>query len=75
LLSLVITIRGTNLKVKTLRPRLQKERFSKLTAMWKKRCDACKKKNVRCNRKATFHYKVKLQEIFRAGWTKLNTTT
>jgi len=24
--------------------------------MWKKRSDACKKKNVRCSRKATFHY-------------------
>jgi len=35
--------------------------------MWKKRCDACKKKNVRCKQKATFHYKDKLQEVFRAG--------
>ena len=35
--------------------------------MWKKRCDAWKKKNVRCNRKATFHYQGKLQEVFRAG--------
>jgi len=37
--------------------------------MSKKRRDACKKKNVRCNRKATFHYKGKgkLHEVFRAG--------
>jgi len=34
--------------------------------MWRKRCDACMEKNVRCNRKATFHYKGKLQEVFRA---------
>jgi len=39
--------------------------------MWKKGCDACKKKNVRCNRKATFHYKVKLQEVFRAGLNEI----
>jgi len=39
--------------------------------MWKKRCDACKKKNVRCNRKATFHYKGKLQEVFRAGLNEI----
>ena len=31
-----------------------------------KRCDACKKKSARCKRKATFHYKGKLQ-VFRAG--------
>jgi len=66
-LSLVSTIRGTKLKVKTVGPRLQKQRFPKLTAMWKKGCDACKKKNVRCHRKETFHYKGRLQEVFRAG--------
>ena len=41
--------------------------------MWKKCCDACKKKNVRCDRKATFHYKGKLQELFRAGLNEINT--
>jgi len=35
--------------------------------MWKKRCDACKNKNVRCSRKATFNCKGKLQAFFRAG--------
>ena len=39
--------------------------------MWKKHCDACKKKKVRCNRKATFHYKGKLQEVFRAGLNEI----
>jgi len=39
--------------------------------MWKKGCDACKKKSVRCNRKATFHYKGKLQELFRAGLNEI----
>ena len=39
--------------------------------MWKKRCDACKKKNVPCNRKATFHYKGKLPEVFRAGLNEI----
>jgi len=29
--------------------------------------NACKKKSVRCERKATFHYEGKLQEVFRAG--------
>jgi len=53
------------------RPRLQKQRFPKFTAMWKKRCDTCKKKSVRCNRKATFHYKGKLQDVFRAGLNEI----
>jgi len=39
--------------------------------MWRKGCDACKKKSVRCNRKATFHYKGKLQEVFRAGLNEI----
>jgi len=39
--------------------------------MWKNHCDACKKKNVRRNRKATFHYKGKLQEVFRAGLNEI----
>jgi len=39
--------------------------------MYKKGCDACKEKNVRCNRKATFHYKGKLQEVFRAGLNEI----
>jgi len=39
--------------------------------MWKKCCDACKKKKVRCDRKATFHYKGKLQELFRAGLNEI----
>jgi len=34
-------------------------------------CDACKKKNVRCNRKATFYYKGKLQEVSRAGLNEI----
>jgi len=33
--------------------------------------DACKKKNVRCNRKATFHYKGKLQDVFRIGLNEI----
>ena len=56
-----------SLKWRRLRRRLQKYRFPRLTAMWSKCCDACKKKSVRCNRKATFHYKGKLREVFRAG--------
>ena len=39
--------------------------------MWKKRSDACKKKSVRCSRKATFHYKGKLQEVFRDGLNEI----
>ena len=39
--------------------------------MWKKGCDACKKKSVRCDRKATFHDKRKLQEVFRAGLNEI----
>jgi len=39
--------------------------------MLKKRCDACKKKKVRCSRKETFHYKGKLQEVFRSGLNKI----
>jgi len=39
--------------------------------MWKKGCDVFKKKNVRCDRKATFHYKGKLQEAFRAGLNEI----
>ena len=27
-------------------------------------------KSVQCNRKATFHYKGMLQEVFRAGWNE-----
>ena len=54
-------------KRRPVRPRLLKQHFPKLTAIWKKGCDACKKKSVRCNRKATFHYKCRLQEVFRAG--------
>jgi len=71
LLSLVSTIRGTKLKVKTSTTTLTKITFPKLTAMWRTRCDACKKKNVRCNRKATFYYKGKLQEVFRAGLNEI----
>jgi len=33
--------------------------------------DVCKKKNVRCNRKATFHYKGMLQKFFRAGLNEI----
>ena len=36
------------------------------------RCWTCKKKNVRCSRKTTFHYKGKLQEVFRAGLNEIN---
>ena len=39
--------------------------------MWKKRCDVCKKKNARCNWKATFHCKGKLQEVFRDGLNEI----
>ena len=35
--------------------------------MWRKRCNASKKKNVRCNRNATYHCKGKLQKVFRTG--------
>ena len=58
-------------KLRPLQQRLQKQRFPKLTAMWTKGCDACKKKSVRCNRKATFHCKGKLQEVFRAGLNEI----
>jgi len=61
ILSLGSTIRDTKLKVKPPATTLKKQRFSKLTAMWKKGCDACKKKSMRCNRKTTFHYKGKLR--------------
>jgi len=33
--------------------------------------DACKKKSVQCNKKVTFHYKGKLQEVFRAGLNEI----
>jgi len=39
--------------------------------MLKKRCDTCKKKNVRCSRKTIFHSKGKLQEVFRAGLNEI----
>jgi len=39
--------------------------------MWKKRCDACKKKNMWFSRKARFHYQGKLQEFFRAGLNEI----
>ena len=39
--------------------------------MWKKRCDACKKKSAWCNRKAIFHYKGKLQEVFCPGLNEI----
>ena len=71
LLSLVSTTEARSSKWRPLRPRLQKQRFPKLTAMWNKGCDACKKKSVWCNRKATFHYKDKLQEVFRAGLNEI----
>jgi len=62
--------RGTKLKWRPVRPRLQL-RFPKLNAIWKKRCEACKKKNVRCSRKTKFHNKGKLQEFFRAGLNEI----
>ena len=71
-LRLVSTIRGTKLNVKTRTTTLTKIAFPQITTIWKKRCDACKKKNVRCDNKTTFHYKGKLQELFRVG---LNETT
>ena len=39
--------------------------------MWKKHCDACKKENVRCSRKAAFHCKGKFQEVLRAGFNEI----
>jgi len=71
MLSFVSTIRVTKLKWRPLRPRLQKQCFPKLTAMWKKGCDACKKKSVRCHRKAAFHCKGKSQEVFRTGLNEI----
>jgi len=72
LLSLVSTIRGTKLKVKTFATTLTKTAFHpQINCNVKKGCDACKKKSVRCNRKAIFHYKGKLQEVFRAGLNEI----
>ena len=39
--------------------------------MWKKPCYAYEKKNVWCNRNVAFHYKGKLQEVFRAGLNEI----
>jgi len=70
LLSLVSTIRGTKLKVKTPATTPTKTASPQINCNVKG-CDACKKKSVRCDRKATFHYKVKLQEVFRAGLNEI----
>ena len=66
LLSLVSTIRGTKLNVKTPATMLRNTAFPQIYCNVKV-CDVCKKKSVRCNRKATFHYNGKLLEVFRAG--------
>jgi len=69
-LSLVSTIRGTKVKVKTPATTLTKTAFPQIICNVKG-YDACKKKSVQCNKKVTFHYKGKLQEVFRAGLNEI----
>jgi len=46
---------------------LTKIAFPQLNCNVKETLWRLQEKEVRCNRKATFHYKDKLQEVFRAG--------
>jgi len=71
LLSSVSTIGGKKFKVKTPASTLTKTAFHQNNCNVKERLWACKKKSVRCNRKATFQYKGKSQEVFRAGLNEI----
>jgi len=74
LLSLVSTIRGTKHKVMTPATTLTKIAFPQINCNVKVPLWRLQEKEVRCNRKATFHYKVSYKNFFVLVWTKLNTT-
>ena len=50
---------------------LTKIAFPQLNCNVKETLWRLQEKEVRCNRKATFHYKDKLQEVFRAGLNEI----
>jgi len=70
-LSLVSTIRGTKHKVMIPATKLTKIAFPQINCNVKETLWGLQEKDVRCNRKPTFHYKGKLQEVFRAGLNKI----
>jgi len=71
LLSLVSTIRGTKHKVMTPATTLTKIAFPQIICNVEEMLWRLQEKEVRCNRKATFHYRGKLQEVFRAGLNEI----
>jgi len=57
--------------VKTPATTLTKITFTQIKCNVKETLRRLQEKEVRCNRKATIHYKGKLQEVFRAGLNEI----